>query len=767
VNAAAAPVTTASSVAFPDALRTWTRVGLLSFGGPAGQIAVMHRILVEEKHWIGEERFLHALNFCMLLPGPEAQQLATYIGWLLHGTRGGLVAGTLFVLPGFLALMAFSIVYVLWGYHPIVEGLFLGLKAAVVALIIEALLRIGRRALRGRLALTLAVLAFLALFLLHVPFPLIVAAAGVFGYVWTRTGRRDFLFSAGAHGDAAARTDRIGETPLTSATPSWKRAATVLAIWLPLWFVPLGAVALLAGPHHVFTQVGAFFSKMAVVTFGGAYAVLAYVAQEAAQHYGWVTPAQMLDGLGLAETTPGPLIMVVQFVGFLGAYQTPGITHPLLAGIFAACLTVWVTFVPCFLWIFLGAPYVEALRQNQALSGALAAITAAVVGVIANLALWFALHALFSRVDSHALIGTLHIDVPALASVRWILVLLVGLALLLTFQLKWRITRTVAVCALLGMGFTQVVHAADAAPLVLATKVPLGDINGRIDHLAFDPTRQRVYVAELGNNSVGIVDLKTRRVLRTVTGFDEPQGIGYEPSTDTVYVANGGDGSVRLFRAEDFVSLGRIELGADADNVRIDRAARRVYVGYGGGALAVIDPATRKRIADIALRGHPESFQLEADGPRIFVNVPDTNQIAVVTRDSNKQVMSWPTANLHANYPLAIDAANGRVLAIFRHPARLQAFDLRAGKPLNGTAVCGDSDDAFVDAKRNRIYVICGEGYVDTLDSRSAAYTRVGRLTTSRGSRTGLFVPDLDTLLVAIRATGAEPAALWILRPSS
>ena len=443
-------------VPFSEGVRTWMRIGLLSFGGPAGQIAVMHRILVDEKRWIGEERFLHALNYCMLLPGPEAQQLATYVGWLLHGTRGGLVAGSLFVLPGFLAIMAFSIVYATWGQHPIVEGVFLGLKAAVIALVIQALLRIGQRALRSSIARWVAVLAFVALALLHVSFPIIIAAAALFGYVWTRYGRSEFIAGGNTHARGAAPTPTpiLNDSKLTQVRPSTRRAVTILAIFLPLWLAPVAALAFAVGPAHVFTQVGLFFSKMAVVTFGGAYAVLTYVAQQAAEHYGWVTPTQMLDGLGLAESTPGPLIMVVQFVGFLAAYQTSGIAHPLLAGIFAACLTVWVTFVPCFLWIFLGAPYVESLRKNEALSGSLAAITAAVVGVIANLALWFALHALFAHVTPHAFAGRLHIDVPDVSSVRWILVLLTALALVMTFPLKWSLARNLAVCAAVGVVYT-------------------------------------------------------------------------------------------------------------------------------------------------------------------------------------------------------------------------------------------------------------------------------------------------------------------------
>lgn len=307
-------------------------------------------------------------------------------------------------------------------------------------------------------------------------------------------------------------------------------------------------------------------------------------------------------------------------------------------------------------------------------------------------------------------------------------------------------------------------RAADAAPLTLEAKISLGEVAGRIDHLAFDPTRERLYVAELGNNSIGIVDLKARRVIRTVAGFDEPQGIAYEPTTDTLYVANGGDGSVRLFNGADFAPRGTIALGKDADNVRVDREARRVYVGYGDGALAVIDPATRKRIADIPLKGHPESFQLDPAGDRIFVNVPDAGHIAVVSRESKRSVTMWPTGSLRANYPLAIDTEQGRVISAFRHPAHLQTYDI-TGHALNGTDVCSDSDDVFVDKKRRRVYVICGQGVVDTLDSSSGSYMRIGRFTTSGGSRTGLFVPELDGLFVAIRGTRDNAAAIWILRP--
>ncbi|MEJ0035481.1 MAG: chromate efflux transporter [Gammaproteobacteria bacterium] len=770
-----------------EATRTWARIALLSFGGPAGQIAVMHRILVEEKRWIGEERFLHALNFCMLLPGPEAQQLATYIGWLMHGTRGGLVAGVLFVLPGFLAIMAFSLVYALWGYHPLIAGLFLGLKAAVVALIVEAILRIARRALRSALAITIAALAFVAIFLLRVPFPLIVLFAGVFGYLWTRSGRTDLLGTSGhAKNASQAPAPRLDESRLTQVKPSAARALKVLAVWLPLWFLPLAALAIFAGRTHVLTEVGVFFSKMAVVTFGGAYAVLSYVAQQAVQNYHWLTASQMLDGLGLAESTPGPLIMVVQFVGFLAGYQSADVGNPLLVGILAACLTVWVTFIPCFLWIFLGAPYVERLRQNKALSGALAAITAAVVGVIANLALWFALHTLFGEMKSTAIGGIVRIDVPVLSTINGVLLALITLACFMTFWLKWHMGRMLALCALLGIGCSLLISPAtaapEAAPIAVEAKISLGDVAGRIDHLAYDARRQRLYIAELGNDSVGIVDLDEKRLLRTVPGFSEPQGIAYEPTTDSIYVANGGEGTVRVFRASDFALVATIRVGADPDNLRVDAAAKRVYVGYGAssGALAIIDPVKREKIGDIPLKKHAESFQLEPDGDRIFVNVPAAEEIAVVSRASGTQIASWPTGTLHENFALALDPVAGRVIAIFRHPARLAAFDMRTGSTISlverqvevptGKAVatldtCADADDVFLDAKRNRLYVLCGDGYVDVFGiAAGGKYSRAGRLATSPGSRTGLFIPERERLVVAIRASARSDAAVWLLQ---
>jgi chromate transporter len=364
-------------------------VAALSFGGPAGQIAVMHRILVEEKRWIDEERFLHALNYCMLLPGPEAQQLAVYIGWLLHRTIGGLIAGILFVLPGFASILILSILYAQFRESSLIAALFFGLKPAVVAIVIEAVVRIGRRALKDRFRILLAALAFTAIFFFGVPFPIIVAASGVAGYLAFRW---------------APETGPLEIVEDPSARPSLSRGAKVLAIHLVLWWGPVLLLVLTLGRGHVLATEGIFFSKMAVVTFGGAYAALAYVAQQAVEVHHWLRPGEMLDGLGMAETTPGPLIMVLQFVGFLGAFRNPAPFSPLAAGILGSILTTWVTFVPCFLWIFLGAPYIEALRGRKSLTAALSGVTAAVVGVILNLAIWFSIHTLFAKVgEVHAL----------------------------------------------------------------------------------------------------------------------------------------------------------------------------------------------------------------------------------------------------------------------------------------------------------------------------------------------------------------------------
>jgi chromate transporter len=442
-------------IPFSEAVRTWARVAALSFGGPAGQIAVMHRILVEEKRWIGEARFLHALNYCMLLPGPEAQQLAVYIGWLLHRTKGGLVAGTLFVLPGLLAIMGLSLVYAAFGRVGIVQALFFGLKAAVLAIVLEAVVRIGKRSLKNRVMVGIAAAAFVAIFFMGVPFPLIILAAALIGYLGGRAGHPAFLAGGSGHGPAAGKAVADAETALgeelpTHARPPLSWSLQVAAVCLLLWLGPVILLLLTLGGDHVFSDIAVFFSKMAVVTFGGAYAVLAYVAQEAVETYGWLRPGEMLDGLGMAETTPGPLIMVTQFVGFMGAFRDPGGLPPLLAGTIGGLLTTWVTFVPCFLWIFLGAPFVETLRGNKALSAALATITAAVVGVVLNLAVWFALHVLFAEVREVPVLG-LTLDVPMLASVNVASLVLTLAALLAVFRFKVGMIPVLGACSLAGV----------------------------------------------------------------------------------------------------------------------------------------------------------------------------------------------------------------------------------------------------------------------------------------------------------------------------
>lgn len=376
---------------FREALGVWVKIGLLSFGGPSGQIALMHQELVEKRRWISEGRFLHALNYCMLLPGPEAQQLSIYVGWLLHRTWGGIVAGTLFVLPGALLLWLVSYVYVVHGQLPWIEAVFYGLKAAVLGIVAFAVLRIGKKALKSPALWTVAAAAFVGIFFLKLPFPLIVFSAGLLGLAGARW-RPDWFFSAAAtsHG-GSAHASAITDTAAAPAhaRPSLAQGARTVALWGGLWAAPLVLIAATLGVSHVLFAEGLFFSKAAVVTFGGAYAVLPYVAQQAVETHGWLSATQMVDGLGLAETTPGPLILVLQFVGFLGAWSAPEPFSPLVAATLGAALTTWVTFVPGFLFIFLGAPYIEALRGSRVLSCALTAITAAVVGVILNLAVWF------------------------------------------------------------------------------------------------------------------------------------------------------------------------------------------------------------------------------------------------------------------------------------------------------------------------------------------------------------------------------------------
>ncbi len=447
-------------VPFYEAMKVWARVAALSFGGPAGQIAVMHRIVVEEKKWIGEQRFLQALNYCTLLPGPEAQQLATYIGWLMHRTKGGLLAGTLFVLPGLLAIMALSWVYVLLGKVTLVQGLFFGLKAAVLVIVIEAVLRVGRRALRNNVMRGIAAAAFVAIFFYHVPFPLIIVATGAIGWLGGRLGWAAFR-TGGGHGTPGARQvadadSLLGEETPAHARPNVRWSLSIAAVFLALWLVPVALLYFGLGGGNVFAQIAVFFSKMAVVTFGGAYAVLAYVAQQAVENYQWVTAGEMLDGLGMAESTPGPLIMVTQFVGFLAAWREPGGLPPLLAATLGGLLTTWVTFVPCFLWIFFGAPFVEALRSNKALAAALAAITAAVVGVILNLAVWFGLQVLFSDLEPVNVLGAT-VDLPVLASANLPALVLAAACAVAVFRFKFGMITVLLASALTGIIYSQVI----------------------------------------------------------------------------------------------------------------------------------------------------------------------------------------------------------------------------------------------------------------------------------------------------------------------
>ncbi|MDA5193470.1 chromate efflux transporter [Govanella unica] len=422
---------------FGEAVLVWLRIGCLSFGGPAGQIALMHRILVEEKRWISEPRFLHALNYCMLLPGPEAQQLAVYVGWLLHRTLGGVVAGLLFVLPGALVMQALAALYA--GFHALapVAALFFGIKAAVLAIVIEALLRISRRALRNGWLYVLAGASFLALFLFGLPFPLVILMAGLIGF--SQASSR--VFEQPPH----------EEEPLPDHTrPRPGQSLRVLLIWGTVWLLPLLLLVLLLGRGHVLTEIGLFFSQMAVVTFGGAYAVLSYVAQEAVQQFGWLAPGEMFDGLGLAETTPGPLILVLEFVGFLAAFRDSGMVNPYVMGAFGALVVLWMTFAPCFLWIFLGAPYIEVIRGNRRLNAALTAITAAVCGVILNLSLWFALHVLFRDMVS-VRIGGVAVSLPEVASFDGEAFMLALVAALAVFYLRLGILPVLGLSAGLGI----------------------------------------------------------------------------------------------------------------------------------------------------------------------------------------------------------------------------------------------------------------------------------------------------------------------------
>jgi chromate transporter len=452
----AKPDATRDVVPFREAFWTWARVAALSFGGPAGQIAVMHRILVEEKRWIGETRFLHALNYCMLLPGPEAHELAIYIGWLLHRVRGGLVAGILFVLPGLFVLTALSLVYAEFGHIGIVQALFFGLKSAVLAVVLEAVVRVGRRALKSRGLVAVAALAFVAIFVFGAPFPLIVLAAALIGYIGNLGGLSWFKSCAG-HGDARPESELPAHIDAMFARaapehvrPSWTRFLKAAVIGGAIWLAPLVVLFLMLGPQNVFTAIAAFNSKMAVVTFGGAYAVLAYMAQQAVEHYHWLKAGEMLVGLGFAETTPGPLISVVQFVGFMAAFRHPGVLSPATAGVLGGALAMWSTFVPPFVWIFVGGPYVESLIGNRSLNAALSAITAAVVGVILNLAVWFALHTLFGELHQVRGFG-MALTIPVWPTLNRAALAISTVAMIAIFRLRIGMIPVLAASCLAGI----------------------------------------------------------------------------------------------------------------------------------------------------------------------------------------------------------------------------------------------------------------------------------------------------------------------------
>ena len=420
---------------FGEALRFWLKLGFISFGGPSGQIAMMHAELVEKKKWVSNERFLHALNFCMLLPGPEAQQLAIYVGWLLHKTRGGVIAGALFVIPSIFILWALSYVYVAFGHLAWIAAIFYGLKPAVLAIVAAAVIRIGRRALRTAVMWGIAFAAFIAIYFFHAPFPLIIISAAVLGFIGERFSAR-FIPAL-----EVTSAESISEREDELSTPTRLTLGRGLRIGVTsilLWWSPIVVAGVVLGTHHTIFREGIFFSKAALVTFGGAYAVLPYVSQQAVENYHWLGPGQMLDGLGLAETTPGPLIMVLQFVGFLGAWNQPGDLPPLLAATLGALITTWTTFVPCFLWILLGAPYVERLRGIKSLSSALSTVTAAVVGVILNLALWFGLHVIF----------------PRNGNVDWFALVVCAVAFIGMLRWKWHIVPVVLGSGLLGLIYT-------------------------------------------------------------------------------------------------------------------------------------------------------------------------------------------------------------------------------------------------------------------------------------------------------------------------
>ena len=428
---------TVSTPSFADAIWQWARIGLLSFGGPAAQIALMHRIVVDEKRWLSEKQYLNALSFCMLLPGPEAMQLATYTGWRLHGVRGGLAAGLLFVLPGAVVVLALALIYAVYGNVPLLEALFYGVKAAVLVIVVEAFLRISKRALTGLVHRLIACLAFIGIFFFHLPFPVIIGLSALAGFLLLPDTQ------AATTDQSSSNINKAASYNFSSAS-NFRNAIKTISLWLFLWFTPI-LVLVVTADNALLSDIGIFFSKLAVVTFGGAYAVLAYLAQDVVTQFGWLTAGEMMDGLALAETTPGPLILVTEFVGFLAGYRDAGV----LMGFAAALLTLWVTFVPCFLWIFAGAPYIEWVGQQRRQRNALAAITAAVIGVILNLSLWFALHVFFHNVQLKSR-GILHFWQPEWSTLDWRIVLLTIICATLAFARHWGIGTILLTAAILG-----------------------------------------------------------------------------------------------------------------------------------------------------------------------------------------------------------------------------------------------------------------------------------------------------------------------------
>ncbi len=423
-------------VPFAEAAKVWTLIGLTSFGGAAGQIAMMHRVLVDDRKWIDEGRFLHALNYCTLLPGPEAQQLATYIGWLMHGARGGLFAGLMFVVPGAMIMLALSFLYAYGQNVPLVEGLFFGIKTAVLAVVFHAIARIAKRAFKHWVFMAIAAVAFALLMFLDAPFPLVVIGAGLIGYVAQPYAPSVF----GAGSSAPAEALRPG---------SWAETLRAIIVWVGVWWAPVAFAALTLGPHHIITTLGVFFGKLATLSFGGAYALLAWLAQDAVSVKGWLSAAEMADGLGLAETTPGPTILVTQHVGFLAAWRAPAPFSAPVAAVLGAVMTSWATFAPSFLWIFAGAPHMERLRANLRLTAALSAITAVVVGVMSYLAVWFGLHLLFAD-SGWGTMGALRWPTVEAASFDWKAALLSALAFVLVMRLHWGLVQVVLIMAGLG-----------------------------------------------------------------------------------------------------------------------------------------------------------------------------------------------------------------------------------------------------------------------------------------------------------------------------